>query len=134
MRLALVVVFLAAVVFILLATQEANTATWIPLDLPFSNQTISSPLIGWIGGSFGIGLLLGYLAALPGRFGAARTAKKAQKELAKVEASRSEAASARAAAASSRTGAPTSSSDAAEMQQLADKVAARTEATVKRDA
>jgi len=136
MRTALLFVFLAAVAFVLLATQDANYTNWIPLELPFSDSTISSPLIGWIGGSFGIGLLLGYLAALPGRFGASRRAKQAQKELSKVEASRSEAASARAVAASSRSSVPASSAstDAAEMQRLADEVAARTESTVKRDA
>ena len=133
MRIALLFLFLAAIVFVLLATQDANYTNWIPLELPFTNQTLSSPLIGWIGGSFGIGLLLGYLAALPGRFGAASRAKKAQKELAKVEASRSEAAAARAEAVSSRSTPPAApGSDAAEMQRLADEVAART-ATVKRD-
>lgn len=133
MRTALLFLFLAAIVFVLLATQDANYTNWIPLELPFTNQTLSSPLIGWIGGSFGIGLLLGYLAALPGRVGAASRAKKAQKELAKVEASRSEAAAARAEAVSSRSTPPAApGSDAAEMQRLADEVAART-ATVKRD-
>lgn len=130
MRTALLFLFLAAVVFVLLATQDSNYTNWIPLELPFSDSTISSPLIGWIGGSFGIGLLLGYLAAIPGRFGAGRRAKKAEKELAKVEASRSEAASARAAAASSRS-ASSADTDAAEMQRLADEVAARTESTVR---
>lgn len=127
MRLALLFLFLAAVVFVLLATQDANYTNWIPLELPFTDQSISSPLIGWIGGSFGIGLLLGYLAAVPGRLGAASRAKKAQKELAKVEAARSEAAAARAEAASTRATAAASSSEAAEMQRLADEVAARTE-------
>lgn len=127
MRLALLFLFLAAVVFVLLATQDANYANWIPLDLPFTDQSVSSPLIGWIGGSFGIGLLLGYLAAVPGRLGAASRAKKAQKELAKVEAARTEAAAARAEAASTRSAPPASSTEAAEMQRLADEVAARTE-------
>lgn len=126
MRLALLFLFLAAVLFVLLATQDANYSNWIPLELPFTDQSVSSPLIGWIGGSFGIGLLLGYLAAVPGRLGAASRAKKAQKELAKVEAARSEAAAARAEAAATRSTAAASSSEAAEMQRLADEVAAST--------
>ena len=146
MRLALLFLFLAAIVFVLLATQDANYANWIPLELPFTDQSISSPLLGWIGGSFGIGLLLGYLAAVPGRFGAASRAKKAEKQLAQVEASRAEAAAARAEAATSRQpvapppAAPVASSkptrqagsEADEMQRLADEVARRTDA-VKRD-
>ncbi len=132
MRTALLFLILAAVVFVLLATQDANYTNWIPLELPFSDSTISSPLIGWIGGSFGIGLLLGYLAALPGRFGASRRAKQAQKELSKVEASRSGAASALSAAASSRS-ASSADTDAAEMQRLADEVAQRTKSTVRKD-
>ena len=140
MRLALLFLLLAAVLFVLLATQDANYANWIPLELPFTDQSISSPLLGWIGGSFGIGLLLGYLAAVPGRFGAASRAKKAEKQLAQVEASRAEAAAARAEAATARqpvapVAAPVASptpvrpagSEADEMQRLADEVARRTE-------
>ena len=147
MRLALIFLFLAGIVFVLLATQDANYTDWIALDLPFTDQSISSPLLGWIGGSFGLGLLLGYLAAVPGRFGAASRAKKAEQELARVEASRSEAAAARAEAAATRAATappatPTavvvdtrrdpSVSEADEMQRLADEVARRTDA-VKRD-
>ena len=148
MRLALLFLLLAAVLFVLLATQDANYANWIPLELPFTDQSISSPLLGWIGGSFGIGLLLGYLAAVPGRFGAASRAKKAEKQLAEVEAARAEAAAARAEAATARhpvappvaPAAPVvqtaparpAVSEADEMQRLADEVARRTDA-VKRD-
>ena len=140
MRLALIFLFLAAVLFVLLATQDANYANWIPLELPFTDQSISSPLLGWIGGSFGIGLLLGYLAAVPGRFGAASRAKKAEKQLAQVEAARAEAAAARAEAATARQPvvppvappARPAGSEADEMQRLADEVARRTDA-VKRD-
>ena len=134
MRLTLFFLFIAAVLFVLLATQDVNYTAWIPLELPFTDKTISSPLLGWIGGSFGAGLLLGYLAALPGRVGASRRAKQAHKELSKVEAARAEAASARAAAVASRPATASSSgSEAAEMQRLADEVAVRTQ-SIKRDA
>lgn len=126
MRLALFLLLVVAVLGILLATQDANLDTWVPLQLPFSDVDVSSPILGWIGGSLGVGFLLGYLVALPGRIGAARRARKVEKQLAQTEPT-----AVRPAPASPAV--PASSTEADEMQRLADEVARRTE-TVKRDA
>lgn len=124
MRLALFFLLLIAVLGILLATQDANLDNWVTLQLPFADLNVSSPLLGWIGGSLGVGFLLGYLVALPGRIGASRRARKVEKQLA-------------AADAPTPTRTPTAtastSTEADEMQRLADEVARRTE-TVQRDA
>ncbi|MEM6289280.1 MAG: LapA family protein, partial [Bacteroidota bacterium] len=82
MRLALFFLLIIAVFGILLATQDANVDTWVALQLPFVDVNLTSPLLGWIGGSLGVGFVLGYLVALPGRIGAARKARKIEKQLA----------------------------------------------------
>lgn len=135
MRLALFLLLLAAIVFVLLATQDGNTE-WVTLQLPFMTNDVSSPLIGWIAGSLGLGFLLGYLAALPGRFGAAARARKAEKQLAQVEttatksvtSAHADAAQAARAARSADARADAAAHDAAETQRLADEVARRTAA------
>jgi hypothetical protein len=148
MRTILFLLVIAGFVFLLLATQDSNTSQYVPLNLPFADTTISSPVIGWIAGSLGLGFLLGYLAALPGRFGAAARARRAEKQLASVgTASASSASAARtdarrdevraadaredARVAETRADARVGSTDAMETQRLADEVARRT--AVRRD-
>lgn len=131
MRLLLFVLLIVAVLGILLATQDANVDTWVPLQLPFVDATISSPILGWIGGSLGAGLVLGYLVALPGRIGAARRARLAKKELVQTEVKRKEAVGHLNESDPGRPRAATPT-EADEMQRLADEVARRTE-TVQRD-
>ena len=134
MRTLLFLLVIAGFVFLLLATQDTNTSEYVDLNLPFTGTTISSPVIGWIAGSLGVGFLLGYLAALPGRFGAAARARRAEKQLASVEtatastvtAARTDAALARADARDARADARGGSADALETQRLADEVARRT--------
>lgn len=132
MRLALFFLLVVAVLGILLATQDANVDAWVPLELPFVDFSVSSPLIGWIGGSLGVGFVLGYLVALPGRIGASRRAKRIERELNQTSAERSKAVGHLNEAAPIRpaTAPPT---EADEMQRLADEVARRTE-TVQRGA
>ena len=131
MRTALVFLLLAAIVFILLATQDPNISVWLPLELPFTDLTVSSPLLGWIAGGFGLGLVLGYLAGLPGRVGAATRARKAEKRLEKAGVARAEireeVADARAEAHEARVEAAEAKTDAAETERLAAEVARRTE-------
>ncbi|HEX8386367.1 MAG TPA: lipopolysaccharide assembly protein LapA domain-containing protein [Rubricoccaceae bacterium] len=132
MRTLLFLLVIAGFVFLLLATQDTNTSQYVPLNLPFVDTTISSPVIGWIAGSLGLGFLLGYLAALPGRFGASARARRAEKQLASVEtatastvtSNRADAAHARAVHA--RPDPRVGSTDASETQRLADEVARRT--------
>ena len=130
MRLALFLLLIIAIFGILLATQDANVDNWVALQLPFMDVNVTSPLLGWIGGSLGVGFLLGYLVALPGRIGAARKARKIEKELARTDADRSKAIGHlnEPAPTRPRTAAPT---EADEMQRLADEVARRTETTVR---
>lgn len=134
MRLLLFLLVIAGFVFLLLATQDTNTSEYVPLNLPFSGTTISSPVIGWIAGSLGLGFLLGYLAALPGRFGAAARARRAEKQLASVgtaadpvaTAVRTHPRPADVRRDDVRHDARVGSNDAAETQRLADEVARRT--------
>ena len=127
MRLALVLLFFLVVLGVLLATQDANLTNEVRLALPFVDADWTGPVLWMIAGWFGAGLLLGYLVALPGRVGAARRARKVEKELAVATP-----AAAPAATRAPATAAP-STTEADEMQRLADEVARRTE-TVQRDA
>ena len=126
MRTIFFLLLLVAIAGILLATQDANLDNWVALQLPFSDVDVSSPLLGWIGGSLGVGFVLGYLVGLPGRIGASRRARKVEKQLAQVE-------PATVRDAHAGRPAPATSTEADEMQRLADEVARRTE-TVQRDA
>ena len=130
MRLALFILFVFAVLGILLATQDANLDNWVALQLPFVDVNVTSPLLGWIGGSLGVGFALGYLVALPGRIGAARKARKIEKELARTDADRSKAIAHLGEAPPARPATPPPT-EADEMQRLADEVARRTETTVR---
>ncbi len=131
MRLFLFLLVIAAAVFLLLATQSGNLDQGATLQLPFTTLQVTGTLIAWIAGSLGVGFLLGYLAALPGRFGAAARARRAEKQLESVSAStassvsaaRADAATARADAFSAKTRAAEAQHDAAETQRLADEVA-----------
>lgn len=127
MRLTLLVLLIVAVLGILLATQASNVDTWVPLQLPFVDTTLSSPILGWIGGALGVGFALGYLVALPGRIGAARRARLAQKELVQTETNRKEAVRHLNEADPGPARPSTTPTEADEMQRLADEVARRTE-------
>lgn len=129
MRLALVVLFLVAVLGILLATQPANLETEVRLALPFIQADWTGPLLWMVAGWFGVGFGLGYLVALPGRLGASMRARKVEKELTKTSVEREKAvghlnAPTPAAAARATT-------EADEMQRLADEVARRTESATR---
>ena len=131
MRLALALLFFVLVLGILLATQDANLANEVRIALPFTDADWTGPVLWMIGGWFGAGLLLGYLAGLPGRVGAARRARQAEKKLGHTSAEKERAIQHLNEPAPRRpaTATPT---EADEMQRLADEVARRTE-TVKRD-
>ena len=133
MRLALLSLLLFAVVGILLATRPENLQNDVDLALPFTQAVWTGPVLWMLAGWFGAGLLAGYLIALPGRIGAARRARRIEKELDQTQAAKASAVGhlnepAPARPAAGRP-APT---EADEMQRLADEVARRTE-TVKRD-
>ncbi len=126
MRSALIILFVVAVLGVLLATQPANLDNEVRLALPFIGADWTGPVLWMIAGWFGAGLLLGYVAGLPGRIGASRRARKVERELATTETKRTKAVGhlneARPAPPTTRN--PT---EADEMQRLADEVARRTE-------
>lgn len=132
MRLALVFLFLAAVLGVLLATQPANLDNEVRLALPFVNADWTGPVLWMLAGWFGAGLGIGYFLALPGRIGAARRARKVEKELEKTSTERSQAIShLNESAPVPPRPAPPVATEADEMQRLADEVARRTETTVR---
>lgn len=130
MRALLFVLFLAAIVGVLLLTQDDNYTNEVALALPFTDQVWTGSVIAMLGGFFGAGVLVGYLAALPGRVGAASRARRAEKQLAQAETSGTHA---RVQAAEARAEARAAATEADEMQRLADEVARRTSSTVGRD-
>lgn len=132
MRFLLVLLFFVVVLGVLLATQDANLTNEVRLALPFVDADWTGPVLWMIAGWFGAGLLLGYLAALPGRLGASMRARKIEKELHKTEATAPKAVPAAEPAPAARAPRP-AATEADEMQRLADEVARRTE-SVKRDA
>ncbi|MFN3597533.1 MAG: hypothetical protein ACK41D_09720 [Rubricoccaceae bacterium] len=117
MRFLLFSVLLLGLVGVLLATQTENFAPAY-LYLPFLPTRIASSLFWFITGSVALGLVVGYLAAVPGQFGAARRARKAERELA----ARRSAAGPGPAVQGGVIGNP----NADETQRLADEVARRT--------
>ena len=127
MRFALILVLLFALVGVLLATQPENLTNEVALSLPFVSAAWTGPVLWMLAGFFGAGLLLGYLVALPGRIGAARRARRVEKERAQTETARATAVGHLNEADPSPRTSPT---EADEMQRLADEVARRTE-TVK---
>ena len=134
MRLALFLLVIAGFVFVLLATQPANYNEDVSLMLPFVALSLTGPLLAWVAGSLGAGFLLGYIAALPGRFGASRRARQAEKELAlnaksastQISSAHRDAAAANSQARVADARADAAAYDAAETQRLADEVARRT--------
>ena len=129
MRLALASLFLLVVLGVLLATQPANLENEVRLALPFTDADWTGPVLWMIAGWFGAGLGLGYLLGLPGRIGAARRARRVEKELKVTSVEREKAVThLNEAVPPSRRGA----TEADEMQRLADEVARRTE-TVQRN-
>ena len=129
MRLALISLFFVVVLGVLLATQPANLENEVRLALPFVQADWTGSVLWMIAGWFGAGLALGYLIALPGRIGAARRASKIEKQLTVTQTERSKAVGALNTAAPARP----ATTEADEMQRLADEVARRTEST-QRDA
>jgi hypothetical protein len=145
MRFALIMLLLLALAGVLLATQPLNM-TAVEFALPFTGDPglqFSGPRLVVVATTFLVGFLLGYFATLPGRVGASRRARRAEKRLGEVEAARGATATAEARAAEARAEASAArrdaaaargaSYDAAETQRLADEVARRT-ADVQRDA
>ena len=129
MRFALVLLLVFAVVGILLATRPENLQNDVALALPFTQAVWTGPVLWMLAGWFGAGLLAGYLIALPGRIGAARRARRVEKELGTTQTERTKAVGHLNEPAPPPAGTP---AEADEMQRLADEVARRTE-TVKRD-
>ena len=132
MRFLLVVLFFVVVIGVLLATQDANLTNEVRLALPFVDADWTGPVLWMVGGWFGAGLLLGYLAALPGRVGAARRARKIEKELDKTAVERERAVGHLNEPAPAPPPRRPAATEADEMQRLADEVARRTE-TVQRE-
>jgi hypothetical protein len=133
MRLALFILFLVAVVAVSLAMQPENVDSRnhaVALALPFTYQKLTGSALAMLGGFFGTGLVLGYLMALPGRVGASSRARKAEKQLAQAQTAGT---TARVEAAEAKADARAATTEADEMQRLADEVARRTQTTVGRD-
>ncbi len=128
MRLALISLLLVVVLGVLLATQPSNLTEEVRLALPFVQADWTGSVLWMIAGWFGAGLGLGYLIGLPGRIGAARRANKVEKELTVTQTERSKAIDSLNTATPPRT-----TTEADEMQRLADEVARRTD-TVQRGA
>lgn len=126
MRFALVLLFVVAVLGVLLATQPANLENEARLALPFIGADWTGPVLWMVGGWFGAGLLLGYFAALPGRIGASRRARKVEKRLAETDTTDT------VVVKEPTPRRDTNPTEADEMQRLADEVARRTE-TVQRE-
>ena len=131
MRFAILLIVLVGLGGVLLATQPTNLDE-IRFALPFVGTTIVGNKLVTVLGAWALGLVLGYLAAVPGAFSAKRRAKKVERQLEAVQAKAGETASeATAAAMSARTpaarnAAVEAATDAAETQRLADEVARRT--------
>ena len=131
MRFALVLAVLVGLVGILFATQPLNLER-IEFAVPFVDATFWAYKLWAVLGAWGLGLLLGYLAAVPGTFSAKRRAKKLEQQVGAVSAKAGEtAAEARVAAATAatpraRAAAAEATEDALETQRLADEVARRT--------
>ncbi|MDX1420929.1 MAG: hypothetical protein R3181_13270 [Rubricoccaceae bacterium] len=156
MRFALVLLLLLALAAALFATQDLNMEP-VRFAIPYTDLFFTGPRLVVVGTTFLLGFALGYLATLPGRIGAARRARRAEKRLEKVDTARGAAISAEAQAAEARAEAAAAHRDAeaahhdaeaahheaeaardaadldaAETQRLADEVARRT-AGVQRD-
>ncbi|WP_412060162.1 hypothetical protein [Rubrivirga sp. IMCC45206] len=127
MRLALAVLFLVAVLGILLATQPANLENEVRLALPFVEADWTGPVLWMVAGWFGVGFGLGYLVGLPGRLGASLRARKVEKELTKTSVERQKAVSHLNEPAPPAPPTARGTTEADEMQRLADEVARRTE-------
>ena len=132
MRFALALLLLFAVVGILLATRPENLQNDVDLALPFTQAVWTGPVLWMLAGWFGAGLLAGYLIALPGRIGAARRARRVEKELGQTQTDKAKAVGHLNEPVPARPAAAPAPTEADEMQRLADEVARRTE-TVKRD-
>ena len=103
MRFAIVLIVLVALGGVLFATQPTNLEE-IRFAVPFINTSIVGIKLWTVLGAWILGLLLGYLAAVPGAFSAKRRAKKLEKQVQAVQAQAGEtAADARATAASAAT-------------------------------
>ena len=130
MRLAILSLFLLAVLGVLLATQPANLENEVRLALPFVDADWTGSVLWMIAGWFGAGLGLGYLLGLPGRIRSARRASKVEKQLKVTSTERESAVTHLNEAAPAPRRGPT---EADEMQRLADEVARRTEAVKRTD-
>ena len=123
MRALLFLLLTTVVLGVLLVTQGDN-AVDVSFAIPFSTLKLGGPLYAVLTAWFGAGALVGYLVAVPGRFGASMRARRAEKQLASAETTNASTVSAvRADAAAARASAAASSGDAAETQRLADDVA-----------
>ena len=132
MRLAIPLLLLIVVLGVLLATQDANLTNEVRLALPFVECDWVGSVLWMVAGWFGAGLLLGYLIGLPGRVGASMRARKVEKQLETTAAERQKAVSHLNEAAPARpVTAARTTTEADEMQRLADEVARRTETTVR---
>lgn len=126
MRFLLFVLFIFAVLVALFATQPANLEAAL-LQIPYVSLAITGPLLWMVTGFFAAGLALGYFAALPGRIGASRRARKAEKKLSTDSAGTSVPADAPPTSTAPAHSATTSTGgDVSDTQSIADDVAQRT--------
>ena len=126
MRFALVLIVLVAIGGVLFATQPSNLDE-VRFAIPFTTSEIVGNKLATVLGGFGLGLLLGYLAALPGRFGASRRAKKAEKQLASLGTPAPAPGAPPVAPPPAAASSPGPDlGDASDTQRLADEVARRT--------
>ena len=130
MRFALILSLLISLIAVVFALQNPGE---MRINLPFSdNQLVSTQPVVLIS-TLLIGVLIGWLASLPGRIGAGLRARRAEKRIDEIESARgatvqakTQAAEAHADAAEARRDAQAAELDAADTQRLADEVARRT--------
>ncbi len=124
MRISFIVLFFLGVAIVALAFQDASKT--ISISLPFLSAPLTGNLPVVLIGTLLLGFAFGVVTMLPGRIGAglrARRAKKKLEQAAKDSGGHVES----PPKAKADTSAPSSSSEADEMQRLADEVAKRTE-------
>ena len=128
MRFALILSLLLAIVAVLFALQNTEMVT-----IQLFGYQITSQLAIVLITTMLSGVVIGVLAGAPSRLAASARARRAEKQIAELEAARGEAAAARAQAAAARGEAASARSDAHvaareadETQRLADEVARRT--------
>lgn len=125
MRISLIVLFLMAVVIVVLAFQDTASTS---ISLPIVSTPISGSLPVVLIGTLLLGFAFGVLAMLPSRIGAGLRARKARKKLEEMGVA-APTAMPKAETTPTEASPSPNSSEADEMQRLADEVAKRTAET-----